>query len=41
MSDETQEELEQGTLKDDGIFTIAFAWLAALATSVAGWFGLS
>jgi len=41
MSDNTPEGQELGMNKEDSIFHIAFAWLAALSTSIAAWFGLS
>ena len=41
MSGKTDGAPTEGMSKEDGLFHIAFAWLAALATSVAAWFGLS
>ncbi len=41
MNDDTLKSPKYGMSKEDSVFHIAFAWLAALATSIAAWFGLS
>lgn len=41
MSDDTLKSHKYVMSREDSIFHITFAWLAALATSIAAWFGLS
>ena len=41
MNDDTLKLPKYAEPRTDGIFHIVFAWIAALAISLAAWFGLS